>query len=113
MHMRTLFFAWLSWLAAIGSAVWVGAATSNNLITNGGFEEGTGGWEPAPTHELATKPGLAHSGNACLTGEVTADKQALVLRRRVPVKAGYRYQFEIWAKATHQTKLVLRYAPPG
>lgn len=89
------------------------AAGPVNLITNGGFEEGAAGWEPDPKHELITKPGVAHSGAACLTGEVTQDKQALTLRRRVPVRSGCRYSFEIWAKATQQTKLVLRHVPPG
>ncbi|MCX7824652.1 MAG: hypothetical protein N2689_03745, partial [Verrucomicrobiae bacterium] len=84
-----------------------------DLITNGGFEEGAIGWEPDPKHELVNDAKRAHSGNACLTGEVAQEKQALVLRRRVPVKAGCRYRFEIWAKATHRTKLVLRSAPPG
>ncbi|MBM4081824.1 MAG: hypothetical protein FJ278_19115, partial [Planctomycetes bacterium] len=89
------------------------AAEPVNLIANGGFEEGTAGWEPDPKHELVTTPGVAHSGKACLTGEVTAEKQALSLRRRVPVRPGYRYQFEAWAKATNKTKLVLWVVQPG
>lgn len=84
-----------------------------NLIANGGFEEGTSGWEADAKHELAGDPGVAHSGGTCLSGEVTGDKQALVLRKRVPVKAGCGYRFELWAKGTNRSKVVLRYAPPG
>lgn len=106
--MRALTLSFL--LAAVGA---VQAASTNNLITNGGFEEGTSGWEADAKHELVSDPKRAHSGKTCLSGEVTREKQALVIRKRVPVKAGCRYQFVIWVKATNQTKLVLRYAPPG
>jgi len=84
-----------------------------NLLSNGGFEKGTTEWNPDPKHSLATDPGHAHSGKACLSGEVTGPNQALFLRRRVPVKAKNRYQFEIWARATGRTKLVLRAVEPG
>jgi len=84
-----------------------------NLLSNGGFEEGTTGWNPDPKHSLVTEPGEAHSGKACLSGEVAGPSQALLLRRRVPVKAGNRYQFEVWARATGRTKLVLRAVEPG
>lgn len=100
-------------LMPIGLILNLQAAPPGNLLSNGGFEEGTSGWETDAHHELITNPKLAHSGQACLSGEVAQDKQAIVLRKRVPVKAGYRYQFELWAKATNLTKVVLRYLPPG
>ncbi len=78
-----------------------------NLLTNGGFEEGMAGWDPDPQHSLLTDEPAAHSGKACLTGKVTEANQALRLRRRVSVKAGNRYEFVIWARATNRTKLVL------
>ena len=113
--MRSLLcsFPLAGWLAA---TCWISAAhaaESVNLIANGGFEEGTSGWEADAKHELVTNPKIAHSGQSCLSGEVTSEKQAMVLRKRVPVRAGCRYQFQIWAKATNKTKVVLRYAPPG
>ncbi|MBI5684761.1 MAG: CehA/McbA family metallohydrolase [Verrucomicrobia bacterium] len=113
--MRSLILSFLlaGWLAAIGLVPSARAAAPTNLITNGGFEEGTSGWETDAKHELVSDPKRAHSGKTCLSGEVTREKQALVLRKRVPVKAGCRYQFEIWVKATNKTKVVLRYAPPG
>ena len=107
------FFLLAGWLAANGCATLARAATSINLITNGGFEEGTTGWETDAKHELVNDPKRAHSGKACLTGEVTRDKQAPSLRRRVPVKVGCRYHFEFWAKATNKTKIVLRVSQPG
>ncbi len=55
----------------------------------------------------------SHTGEACLVGEVIGPKKALTLRRRVAVKAGNRYQFEIWARGTNRTKLVLWVVKPG
>jgi hypothetical protein len=99
--------------AMLAPGVATPAAEPLNLLTNGGFEDGTTGWSPAPQHALMTERGEAHSGEACLSGEVTGPNQALILRRSVPVKPGNRYQFEIWAKATGRTKLVLWIEGPG
>ena len=108
---RYLTAAWVLATAIAGPLAL--AAEPVNLLTNGGFEEGTVGWTPDPKHSLVTGPGEAHSGEACLSGEVTGPKQALYLKRRVPVKAQNRYQFDVWAKATNRTKLVLWVVPPG
>jgi len=89
------------------------AAGPVNLIANGGFEEGTAGWTLAAGHELVSDPDQAHGGSRCLVGEVTGPKRSLTLRRDVPVRAGNRYEFEIWARATNQTKLVLWAVLPG
>ncbi len=78
-----------------------------DLITNGGFENGLTGWRPAPGHSLVTDREAANSGIACLTGEVTKPNTHLSLRQSVQVKAGNRYQFEVAARATNRTKLVL------
>jgi len=90
-----------------------GELDSVNLLSNGGFEEGVAGWSPAAEHSLVREISTAHSGQACLTGEVTKPNQALFLRRRVQVKANRQYRFEIWAKATNHTKLVLHVVGPG
>jgi len=91
----------------------VRAAETVNLITNGGFEDGLIGWTPDAKHARVADPQEAHSGKACLSGEVTGPRQALFLRRQVPVKAGNRYRLEIWAKATNRTKLVVWAVPPA
>ena len=90
-----------------------GEPESVNMLSNGGFEEGVVGWSPASEHSLVKETGAAHSGKACLTGEVTAPNQAVFLRRRVQVKANRQYRFEIWARATNRTKLVLHVVQPG
>ena len=84
-----------------------------DVLTNGGFEEGMTAWTPDPTHSLVTDPGEAHSGKACLSGEVTEPNKALFLRQLIPVKKDHRYQFEVWAKATNRAKLVLWVTQPG
>lgn len=89
------------------------AAEPVDLIVNGGFEDGLAGWTPDPKHSVVTGPSEAHSGKACLTGEVTRPKQALFLVQQVAVKCGNRYQFEIWARGTNRTKLVLWATQPG
>jgi len=77
-----------------------GELDSVNLLSNGGFEEGVAGWSPAAEHSLVRGISAAHSGQACLTGEVTKPNQALFLRRRVRVKANRQYRFEIKGKRT-------------
>ncbi len=84
-----------------------------NLLTNGGFEDGTVGWQPEAQHERLVDPDAAHGGQACITGEVTKPNQALRLRRSIPVRAGNRYEFQVWARATNRTKLVLWGTQPG
>ena len=83
------------------------AAGTTELIANGGFEDGLNGWTADPAHTLVTDPGAARTGKACLTGEITGPNKHLTLRQRVSVKAGNRYQFEIAARGTNKTKLVL------
>lgn len=102
----------------LAAAILVAAASARagaplNLISNGGFEEGVAGWNSDAGHQLAAEPAAPRSGKACLTGEVTRPKEALFLRRRVPVKQGNRYEFEVWARATDRTKAVLWVVQPG
>ncbi len=99
--------------AALATAVSANAAEQVNLLSNGGFEDGLIGFRPDPGHSLVSDAAETHSGKACLTGEVTRPNQALRLRRAVPVRAGNRYEFEIWARATNRTKLVLWAELPG
>jgi len=103
---------------ALVSATWflpetAAAGQAVNLLSNGGFEDGTSGWTPALQHAIVTEKAAAHSGNACLTGEVTKPNQALRLIRNVTVKAGNLYEFTVWARATNRTKLVLWAYLPG
>ncbi|HUT09285.1 MAG TPA: CehA/McbA family metallohydrolase [Thermoguttaceae bacterium] len=100
-------------IATLFSATSAPAAEPVDLLSNGGFEEGLIGWSPDLGHSLVTESGVARSGRACLAGEVTGPNQALRLQRRVSVRAGNRYEFEIYAKATNRTKLVLWATPPG
>ncbi len=88
-------------------------AAQTNVLKNSGFEAGVNGWQPEPVHKLITEPGQARSGKACIWGEATKPRQALYLRQRVPVKARNLYEFEVWARATNKTKLVLWIHAPG
>jgi len=97
--------------AAVSSAAAVGRPV--NVLENGGFEEGLAGWTPDAGHELVTDTAEAHSGEKCLTGEVTRPNRALRLKQEVRVERGNRYQFEVWARATNRTKLVLFIYQPG
>jgi len=107
----------LAWVGVFVGGAWAQGATRAgepvNLLSNGGFESGLTGWAPAPQHSLVTNEAAAHTGEACLTGKVAQPNQALKLRRRVRAKAGNRYEFEIWARATNRTKLVLWAQLPG
>ncbi len=103
----------VGWILVGGSSVAAQGLQCVDLITNGGFEDEVRDWQPDTQHERIEDAKIAHSGEACLTGEVTEPNQALRLRRSVPVRAGNRYEFHIWAKATNRTKLVLWSAQPG
>ncbi len=95
------------------SATWAEPGQTVNLLTNGGFESGSTGWQLDAGHELERRPGRSHRSQVCLTGEVTLPRQALRLRRSVNVRSGNRYQFSVWAKATNGTKMVLWAMLPG
>ncbi len=83
------------------------------LIDNGGFEQGKAGWQTADGHEVVTDARVAHGGGACLFGEVTGPDRCLRLKRTVSVESTNLYEFEIWARATNRTKLVLWAWLPG
>jgi len=100
-------------IATFSSTPLVPAAEPLNLLSNSGFEDGLTGWSPDAGHSLVMEPTASHSGRACLAGEVTGPTQALRLKRTVPVRVGHRYQFEIHARATNRTKLVLWATLPG
>ena len=97
----------------VAPAAWAATGEPVNLLSNGGFEEGLADWTPDSRQTLVTDPKQAHSGSACLSGEVTEPNKALQLRRQVTVKAGNRYRLEIWARATHGTKMTLFVVQPG
>jgi hypothetical protein len=99
--------------AALIGAGLCGQSPPRNLLVNPGFEDGLAGWRPDAGHQRLTDAGAAHTGTACVTGEVTAPQQALQLKQAVRVKAGCLYEFGIWARATNRTKLVLWAVPPG
>lgn len=98
---------------SVGASALAQAPARRDLLVNPGFENGLEGWRPDPGHQHVTDRALAHSGAACVTGEVTAPAQALQLKQSVSVRAGCLYEFEIWARATHRTKLVLWAVLPG
>lgn len=78
-----------------------------DILTNGGFEDGLTGWQPGPGHQLIEDPKAARAGDRCLFGEVTEENQAHILRREVELRPDKLYEFEMWARATNRTKLVL------
>ena len=101
-------------LLAVANALYGGAqAEERNLIANGGFEKGLAGWKADPKQTLVADAGAAHSGKACLSGEVAEPQKWLKLSATVPVRIGNLYPFRIWARATNRTKLVLWAVQPG
>ncbi len=113
---QRLVYAAILWMAACWCAVNIAAADAGqtaNILSNGGFEDGAQPWLLDAQQQLVVDPAVAHSGAACVTGEVTQPNHALRLQRSVPVQAGNRYEFEIWARGTNRTKLVLWATLPG
>jgi len=108
-HMKTTVVALA--LAALVPAAFAGESAS--LLANPGFEDGAAGWTLDPKQAIVTGAGVAHSGKACVTGEIEGKNQALSLIREVKVTAGNRYRFECWARATNATRMVLWIARPG
>ncbi|MBN2449364.1 MAG: carbohydrate binding domain-containing protein, partial [Lentisphaeria bacterium] len=101
----------LACLPGLGAAVPGGAR--QNLLSNGGFEEGTAGWVVDTGHRVVLEAGEAHGGKACLFGEVSEPNRHWQLTRDVQVSSRNLYEFEIWVRATKRTKLVLWALPPG
>jgi hypothetical protein len=86
---------------------WARAAEPVDILVNGGFEQDTEGWTLAAEHRITRGPGQALSGQACLTGEVTEPDTHLSARQTVQLSQANRYRFEISARGTNRTKLVL------
>ena len=97
----------------LGAAQPHATGSPRNLIANGGFERGTEGWEPGQGQVVIQDGKQARSGQACLFGEVTAPGHHWQLTKTVKVSARNLYEFEIWARATNKTKLVLWVVKPG
>jgi hypothetical protein len=95
------------------SAQPVDTENARNILANGGFEQGTENWTLDPGQRLLEDPDQAHAGRACLFGEVTDSRQACTLAQSVTVTSRNLYEFEIWARATNRTKLVLWVVKPG
>ena len=87
----------------------VGAQTGQEqaLITNGGFEDGFEGWTPDANYDLVTDAGAAHTGQTCVTGEVTEPNTHLTLARQFDLKAGALYTLTVWARGTNRTKIAV------
>ncbi|MBT3381506.1 MAG: hypothetical protein HN742_32645 [Lentisphaerae bacterium] len=69
-----------------------------NLVTNGGFERGTDGWNvPAQVTSLdATNP---HSGTNCLKMSGDLTKKELTQRVKLQAKPGHYYRLSFWVRA--------------
>jgi len=110
-YSKLLIVGWLVIIPGICGANLLGKRT--NLLTNGGFEDGLSGWQLHEKQSLVTNLSPARSGSTCLTGEVTKPNRSAMCQAQVPVKAGYRYQFSAWARASQSSKLVAFVVPPG
>ena len=79
--------------------------SERNILLNGGFEEGLQNW--TYTGERVDDPSQAHSGRACVTGEVKQPNQAQFLRQKVTLRTDARYRLQLWARGTNQTKIAV------
>ncbi len=79
--------------------------SEQNLLLNGGFEEGLQNW--TYTGERVDDPNQAHSGRGCVTGGVTQPNQAQFLRQKVTLRTDARYRLQLWARGTNQTKIAV------
>lgn len=81
------------------------SGAERDLVRNGGFEEGMVGWTYDGEH--LEDPLQAHSGRACVVGEVTQPNQARILRQRVSLRADALYRLRFWARASGGTKIAI------
>ena len=87
--------------------------SGQSIIDNGGFEDGTNGWQLDQGHVRVTDRKAAHSGTACIMGAVTQPKQALFLNRKLPVRKGAVYRYDVWARAQKGVKMTVFIIQPG
>ncbi len=99
-------------LAAVAAST-DAAQGRKNLLTNGGFEDGTLGWQVDPKQRVLLDAKAARKGRGCVFGEVSSPNRHCSLVRNVRVRQKNLYEFEIWARATNGTKLVLWVVQPG
>jgi hypothetical protein len=71
---------------------------TSNLVSNGGFELGSVGWNLAPQASIDTNPANAHSGNSSLQLIATSPWQGSA--QYVAITAGQTYNFTAWERST-------------
>ncbi|MFQ6097340.1 MAG: carbohydrate binding domain-containing protein, partial [Armatimonadota bacterium] len=75
------------------------------LVTNGSFENALEEWQY--DGEVVDDPREAHSGDKCLSAEVTERNQHHTLQRWFDLDATRIYRLSVWVKATNRTKLAI------
>ncbi|MEW6364499.1 MAG: glycoside hydrolase domain-containing protein [Acidobacteriota bacterium] len=81
-----------------------GLSRSQNLVTNGGFENGTTGWEGGLIDK--TSP---HSGKACLRVDDDSPREDIAAYTPgiIPVTHGRAYLFEVWCRCPQDDQELL------
>ncbi|HON09134.1 MAG TPA: carbohydrate binding domain-containing protein, partial [Verrucomicrobiota bacterium] len=86
---------------------------SGNLLSNGGFEQGTDSWSDLWTRDkgagkLELEKSEAHSGNSCIKIIHTGNRDwSLSSEKRLPVKFGEIYEYEGWFKVEGDGEAIL------
>ncbi len=91
--------AWLSLLLALSPSL----ALAQELVPNGGFEDGATGWNGGRV--VATSP---HAGAACLEiDDASATQSVAAQSGKLPVVAGKAYRFSVWVRAAVEGQIAL------
>jgi len=93
-----LFATWL----ALGAA----AQNTQNLIRNGGFEDGLTGWDK-PTVQLAEDEKAAHSGKRCVVGEVKKKGRSRVIAQKLTLDADRVYRVSFWLRSPERARSIV------
>ena len=100
---RTTFWAFC---CALALAHFAAAQQTENLLRNGGFEDGLTGWAN-PAVELIEDAKQAHAGSRCVAGTVEKKNQSRTIAQVIELDADRVYRLSFWLRSPERARSII------